>query len=115
MNNHMQREMPILSNQPSPREVVDSQVSLCKTESQAIAMCFNLSGHTVDSLAEQLEVNKGTVSRVVRGKQPIPRRVSRIKFMQACGNLLPLQWEAAQAGYELVDRNLLAAISRRSA
>lgn len=115
MSNPAQREMPMLAEMPTPREIEESQVSLCKTERQAIAMCFNLSGHTLETIAERLEVNKGTLSKVVRGRAPLPLRVSRTAYMHACGNLLPMQWEAQQAGKLLVDRALIDAFQHRRA
>ncbi len=110
-----QKQLPMLSEMPAPKEVDMQIVKRCQTEAQAIAMCFNLSGYAVDTLSERLGVNKGTISKVVRGRAPIPRRVSRIAFMQACGNVLPMQWEAWKSGYQLVDRNLIAALQERAA
>jgi len=115
MSNHAQREIPLLAEMPKPREVEQRYIDLCTTESQAVQMCFNLSGHTLDSLSDELRVNKGTLSKVIRGKAPLPRRINRVVFQQACGNLFLTQWENKQLGYAMVDRALIDAIAPRRA
>lgn len=105
-----QTQLRYLSEIPKPVEITPNIVHLCESRHQAMAMCFNLSGVTLDTLAERLGVNKGTLSKVVRGRAPLPLRVSLIDYMRACGNLLPLQWLAWKSGYQLVDRALLESL-----
>ena len=102
----MQTELRYLTEIPKPSEVDPAMVKRCESRHQAMAMCFNLSGITLDTLAERLNVNKGTLSKVVRGRAPLPLRVSLIDYMRACGNLLPLQWLAWKSGYRLVDERV---------
>lgn len=102
-----QQQLRYLTEIPKPVEIDMSIVKKCEAKNQSVAMCFNLSGITLDTLAERLGVNKGTLSKVVRGRAPMPLRVSLIDYMRACGNLLPLQWLAWKSGYQLVDRAIL--------
>jgi hypothetical protein len=102
-----QTQLRYLTEIPKPVEIDMAIVKKCEARHQAIQMCFNLSGVTLDTLAERLGVNKGTLSKVVRGRAPMPLRVSLIDYMRACGNILPLQWMAWKSGYQLVDRAIL--------
>ena len=106
----IQTELRYLTEIPKPSEVDAAMVKRCESRHQAMAMCFNLSGHTLETVADALNVNRGTMSKVVRGKAPLPLRVSLIDYMRACGNLLPLQWLAWKSGFQLVDRAILESL-----
>jgi hypothetical protein len=105
-----QQHLPMLSLIPKPVEVDMAVVRRCESRNQAMAMCFNLSGYTLETVAETLGINKGTMSKVVRGKAPLPLRVTLLDYMRACGNLLPLQWLTWKAGYQLVDSAIIESL-----
>lgn len=97
-----QREMPVLGE---PRKMSDAPLDLLKTcddELDAIRLCIQLSRFTHEFIGKELSIDKGHFSRIMSGTAGFPT-TKRLALMRLCGNRAPLQYEAMQAGCELVE------------
>lgn len=88
---------------PEPREVSAEDLALCKTAHDSLLLCRQLARpHRTDgSIADWLEIDRGHWSCIMRGTKHMPTN-KRIAFMRICGNLAPLQYEAAAFRRDLV-------------
>lgn len=86
---------------PAPKLVDDQLIAMCKNRLDAIRLCAQLSSMSHETIAETLGIDKGHWSRMMQGKANFPDAKS-VEFMQVCGNLAPMQYEARATGYELV-------------
>ena len=73
-----------------------------KTWSQVLRASINLLDDSLsdDSLALQLDIDRGNFSRILKGQSNFPFE-KLIKFCRIVGHDLPLHWLAYQGGYEL--------------
>jgi len=61
---------------------------------------MHLSGYTAETLSDMLGLSKGYVSKCLSGRGNFPAHL-RGRLMAICGNLAPLQYEAALMGVEI--------------
>jgi len=91
-----QFEMPFFSEINRPVLVDESVIEKnCKSELDAIRLCVNLSTYKYaqNKLAEALGLDRGRMSCILNGTKHLPANL-RIRFMELCGNLAPMQYEA---------------------
>jgi hypothetical protein len=104
MDNHQQREIPILSAVKAPQEVPLEFVKACKSELEALNLCMNLSNLSDEAIRDRLAIDKGHFSRIRKGRGNFPPN-KRVALMELCGNLAPVQYEAWKVGRDLVERS----------
>ena len=100
MDNHQQREMPLLAAVRGPERVPAEFIKVCKSELEALNLCMNLSNLSDETIREHLGIDKGHFSRIRKGRGNFPPN-KRVALMQLCGNLAPVQYEAMRVGYRL--------------
>jgi hypothetical protein len=104
MDNHQQREIPILSVVKGPQEVPLEFVKACRSELEALNLCMNLSNLSDEAIRDRLAIDKGHFSRIRKGRGNFPPN-KRVALMELCGNLAPVQYEAWKVGRDLVERS----------
>ncbi|HKS73494.1 MAG TPA: hypothetical protein VJQ82_09890 [Terriglobales bacterium] len=84
-----------------PTDVRPEEVARKKTLGEAIGLCAELAGFSMDkTLQQELDVDKGQFSRWQSGTEGIVwGKFSRL--MDICGNDAPLLWMLFQRGYDL--------------
>lgn len=92
--------MPFLASVKAPEEVQPELVCSCRDELMAINRCIDISGLSGEYLADALGIDKGHWSRIRSGRAHFPAK-KRLRLMELCGNLLPLQFEAQKMGFRL--------------
>jgi len=100
----MQRFLDLGLQEVRPPQMTDKEiVKRVPTFLDAIRVSMNLSGTSHQKISNELEVDKGHMSRILSGKANFS--LNKLKhLMMLCGTLLPLQWLAYQMGYDLVKR-----------
>lgn len=93
-----------INDLPDPVNLDMALIKAIRSPEQAISLCFNQSGLTVEEVAEKLACDKSTMSRIINGRASLPER-KRIAFMRVCGNRAPLQFEAHAMGVSLTQRS----------
>ena len=96
----IQRQIPIIGEARKPEFVNADLIRSCQDARDAIGLCMQMSGYTCETLADMLGLTKGYVSKCLSGRGNFPPQL-RVKLMEICGNLAPLQFEAMQLGIEL--------------
>ena len=100
----MQQEMPIFQDVKqvmayAPMELIKT----CRHRLDAIRLCIQLSRLSDEAIREELVIDKGHFSRMMKGSANFQDAKAN-KLMQVCGNYAPLQFEAWSMGFELVER-----------
>jgi len=100
----MQKEIRILDVMPKPSMVDSALIHRCKDGKEAILLCIQCRKvrYPYSDIANTLEIDKGHFSRILSGTAHFPDE-KRCDLMRLCGNLAPLQFEADQMGYFLVE------------
>ena len=96
----IQRQIPIIGEARKPEFVNADLIRSCQDARDAIGLCMQMSGYTCETLADMLGLTKGYVSKCLSGRGNFPPQL-RVKLMEICGNLAPLQFEAMKLGIEL--------------
>lgn len=104
MDNHSQRELPMLAEMRKTKDVPIEFVRACKNELEALNLCMNLSNHSDETIREKLHIDKGHFSRLRKGRGNFPAN-KRVALMELCGNRAPVQYEAERLGCDLVDQS----------
>ena len=99
-----QREMPLLGEARRPKLAPWELVKACKHELAAVHLCIQLSGFTDEVVAERLGIDKGHMSRIMRGRAHFPSR-KITALMDLCGNYAPLQYLSWACGFDLQERS----------
>ena len=99
-----QREIPIFCEARKPSMAHPELVAACHSKLDAIRLCIQLSSLTHKVVQEHLGIDKGHWSRIMQGNAHFPTNELGA-LMRLCGNYAPLQYEATQAGFELVARD----------
>lgn len=79
-------------------------VTTCRNAREALSRCIRLSGLSDEEVAKRLDISKGYLSKVLNGRASLDGD-RRIKAMQICGNVLPLQYEAWSLGRSMMERD----------
>lgn len=99
ISNH-QQEMPLLGPVKGMQLVAPDLLKVCRHRLDAIRLCINLSGLSNETICRDLGIDKGHLSRILKGRAHFPDAKS-IELMQLCGNYAPMQFEAMALGFEL--------------
>lgn len=108
----MQREMSFLSTVKEDLELApDAQIRVCKDFVEACHLSVDLSRQKHYLIGEAVGMKKPNFSKFMQG---VVTAVFRhiVEFMQATGNLAPLQWLAWAMGYDIVKRREESEIER---
>ena len=98
----MQREMPIYQDVKQKMEFAPIElIKTCRHRLDAIRLCIQLSRLSDESICDELAIDKGHFSRMMKGSANFQDSKAN-KLMQVCGNYAPLQYEAWSNGFELV-------------
>jgi plasmid maintenance system antidote protein VapI len=97
-----QRPLPILAVQPKPSKIDDALLRTCSSFLEAIHLCIHLSRLPHYAIAERLGVDRGHWTRMMQGQAHFPTN-KLTALMDYCGNYAPMQWLAAQTGFELFE------------
>lgn len=79
-------------------------IKACSSARQALSLCIRASGFADETVADELGISKGYLSKVLSGRASLDGD-RRIKLMQICGNRAPLQYEAWAMGLSTTDRD----------
>lgn len=79
-------------------------IKSCTSARQALSLCVRASGFADETVAEELGISKGYLSKLISGRASLDGD-RRIKLMQICGNRAPLQYEAWAMGLSASDRD----------
>jgi plasmid maintenance system antidote protein VapI len=85
-----------------PKKVEGALLSTCDSMLDAIHLCIHLSRLPHYVIAENLGVDKGHWTRMMQGQAHFPTNKMKT-LMDVCGNYAPIQWLAAQTGFELFE------------
>jgi len=96
----MQREMPFISALPAPVAAPHELVAACRHRLDAIRLCIQLSRRSLQSVADEMGIDPGHMTRIMQGRAHFPDAKS-CDLMRLCGNIAPMQYEAHAMGYEL--------------
>lgn len=99
-HNEGQREIALLSTQPSPKRVRDELLNSCESLLDAIHLCIQVGRYPHWVVAKKLGIDKGHFSRILTGQAHFPTNKMH-QLMQLCGNFAPLQWLAMQSGMQV--------------
>lgn len=88
-------------------------VDACGSLLEAVALCIQLSRLTQDYVADQLGLDPGNFSRMLKGRANLPLKKMN-KLMELCGNYAPLQWLASSNGFALAHPAQFAAQDRHA-
>jgi hypothetical protein len=102
MDNHLQREIPLMAEMRTPKEVPIEFIKGCRSELDALNLCMNLSNLSDETIRDHLGIDKGHFSRIRKGRGNFPPN-KRVAVMELCGNLAPVQYEAWRLGREVVE------------
>ncbi len=95
----MQQTQLLLSNRVS-KDISDEVILKCPDFLEALRLCKSISGLTDLQLAQELEIEQAHWSRIWSGQAHFPPKKIP-KFMDLCGNEVPLRWMSLTRGYEL--------------
>lgn len=79
----------------------------CKSELDALNLCVALSPYKYahNKLAKDLGMDRGQLSCILNGKKHLPAN-KRLRFMEVCGNLAPIQYEAMKLRLDIRQMSL---------
>ena len=100
----MQGNLPIYQDVRQKMELAPMElVKLCRDRMDAIRLCVQLSRLPDQVVCDELGIDKGHFSRMMKGSANFPDKKAN-KLMKLCGNYAPLQYEAWSNGFNLVQR-----------
>lgn len=100
----MQREIACLSEVRKPALAAHNElIAASDNLAQAVALAIQLSRLPNEVIAEQLNIDPGHFSRILRGSAHFPIR-KLPALMELTKSLAPLQWLADRMGYKLVEK-----------
>lgn len=78
-----------------------------ETMTQALARCVEASEYEPKQVAAMLDIEVGHLGRALRenDSRNLPQD-KIVELMRVCGNVIPLEWLAAQMGYALHEESL---------
>jgi hypothetical protein len=91
-----QREIPILSRQPSPKQASAQTLRLCDTEEDAISVSIVLSGVSQAEIARRMGVSPAFVTLLKTGERTLTSKMLP-KFCAATGSDLVRQFRTLQS------------------
>lgn len=97
----IQRRIVSLGVMIEPEWVADLLVQRCRSEGDAVALCWakrTRKGMTLRQAAEELTIPASHLSNILSGKKYLPHDF-RIRFQQLCGNLAIRQYEDHAYGF----------------
>lgn len=100
--NQMQRELAVHGEPKKLQNVPVELLNMCDDELDAIRLCIQLSRFTHEYISKELSIDKGHFSRMMQGQAGFPTH-KRLALMRLCGNRAPVQYEAMNAGCDLVE------------
>jgi len=83
-----------------PQRIVDQLI--CETDAVFNAFMLRREKMTHEDISKRLSIARSTVTRILDGQLAIPKN-RRVDFMELVGNILPIQFEAAQFGCVVID------------
>ena len=101
----LQRALTLLPQHAGPPQLVSEElIKRIKSRREAYKKCVEESAFTPGEVAAYLEIDPTQFSRMLSGEGATKRHLNDDKehLLEAvCGNMIPTQWAAYQAGYEL--------------
>lgn len=77
-------------------------VKKCHHRGAAVSLCIQLSGLTLETIADRLGVSKGYLSKIVKGRASLRGNLDD-RLQAICGNYAPTQYSAWKFGFRLVE------------
>lgn len=96
-----QYKMPLMGEVGKIETLPDYVIDKLKTRLDAVRTMINWSGLSNEYICEQIGIDKGHFSRILKGKASVPDDHRYTKLVDICRNNAPLQWEARFYGYKL--------------
>ena len=93
----MQRELAVHGEVRKVMFVDSKLMEMCDDGMDAIRLCIHLSGFTYGFVSDDMGINAGNFSRVLQGNGNFPTN-KRVRLMELCKNLAPLQFECNALG-----------------
>jgi hypothetical protein len=100
----MQRELAVHGEVRKLAMVPRKLLEMCDDGMDAVRLCIHLSGFTYGFVADDMGINAGNFSRVLQGNGNFPTN-KRVRLMELCKNLAPVQFECAALGLVPVPRD----------
>ena len=97
-----QREFPMLSSLPAPRDAADKTLRLCDTEEDAIAVAISLSSLSQAEIARRMGIAKSYLTMLKRGERVLTSEMLAA-FCCATGSNLVRQYRALQTARRMVE------------
>lgn len=92
-----QRELPLRKH---ALDVSDDVVFRCADFKEALNLARTVSGLNDKQFTMDLDIDPGQWSRIWSGSGNFPEKKIE-RFMELCGNIIPLKWLAFKSGFEL--------------
>ena len=95
----MQKEMPFFFKTSDLKLLDEKLIQGCKDGHDAIKLCFDQRSvrYSQATVAAACEIDGGHFTCILQGIKHMPSS-KRVRFMQVCGNLAPVQFEAMHLG-----------------
>jgi hypothetical protein len=90
------RELSLVSK----KDVSDAVVGMQTDFQAALKLCKEISGLSDKQICAELDIDQAQWSRIWTGTGHFPP-IKIKKFMDVCGNIIPLRWLAMDCGFEL--------------
>lgn len=94
--------IPLLHAARRPQKIDAALLRTCETLLDAIHLCIHLSRLPHYAIAERLGIDRGHWTRMMQGQAHFATNKLPL-LMELCGNYAPMQWLAAQTGFELFE------------
>lgn len=95
-----QREFPILSSLPPPRDADERTLRRCDTEQDAIAVSLVLSRVSQAEIARRMGVSKGYLTMLKAGDRTLTSQMAQA-LCNATGSNLVRQYRTLQSAYRI--------------
>lgn len=99
----MQRELAVHGEVRKVVSVPHKLMEMCEDGMDAIRLCIHLSGFTYGFVGKDMGIDPGNFSRVLQGNGNFPTN-KRVRLMELCKNLAPVQFECEALGLVPVPR-----------
>lgn len=99
----MQRELAVHGEVRKLAMVPRKLLEMCDDGMDAVRLCIHLSGFTYGFVGNDMGINPGNFSRVLQGNGNFPTN-KRVRLMELCKNLAPVQFECEALGLVPVPR-----------
>lgn len=97
-----QLPLRMVAEHPKPKKISGDLLATCDSFLESIHLCIHLSKLPHYVIAERLGVDRGHWTRMMQAQAHFPTNKMTL-LMELCGNYAPLQWLAAQTGFELFE------------